>query len=114
MERKTFLLVVLLSAGISILWTLARPGQKEEPVYDIIIKNGKVLDGSLKPETISDVAIKGDRIIKVAKSITGEANRVINAKGLYVTPGFIDLHFQPPRVQSGSPILAHQRRACPG
>lgn len=92
MKRKTFLLVVFLLAGISILCALANPGQKEEPVYDIVIKNGKVLDGSLKPEAVADVATKDGQIVKIARSITGKANRVINAKGLYVTPGFIDLH----------------------
>jgi len=60
--------------------------------YDIIIKNGKVYDGSLKSAFKAGIAIKNDRIIKVAKSIKGTAERVIQAKGLIVTPGFIDMH----------------------
>ena len=75
MKRKTFLLVILLSAGIFILCILASPAQKEEaPLYDVLIKNGKVLDGSLKPEAVADVAIKDGQIVKIARSITGKAN----------------------------------------
>ena len=60
--------------------------------YDVLIKNGKVFDGSLKTAFKSDIAIKNEKIVQVSKKIEGNAVRVINAKGLYVSPGFIDLH----------------------
>lgn len=60
--------------------------------YDILIKNAKVFDGSLKDAFQADITIKSDMIVKVAKSIDGEAKRVIDANGLYVSPGFIDMH----------------------
>jgi N-acyl-D-aspartate/D-glutamate deacylase len=60
--------------------------------YDVLIKNANVLDGSLKPAFRADVAVKEGMIVKVEKSIKGSAAKVINGKGLYVTPGFIDLH----------------------
>jgi N-acyl-D-aspartate/D-glutamate deacylase len=59
---------------------------------DILIKNGKVFEGSIKPAFKADVAIKNGKIIELAKTINKKAKRVINARGLYVTPGFIDLH----------------------
>jgi len=60
--------------------------------YDILIKNAKVFDGSMKPAFRADVAIKDEVIVKVAKSINGKAKRILNADGLYVCPGFIDMH----------------------
>lgn len=75
--------------------------------YDILIKNGLVYDGSLAPPASVDIAIKGETIVKVAKSIDGTAARIINAKGLIVTPGFIDLHTH---VDEG--MYFPENRAC--
>jgi N-acyl-D-aspartate/D-glutamate deacylase len=75
--------------------------------YDILIKNGLVLDGSLRAPFAADVAIKGDTIVKCAPSIKGKAARVIDARGLYVTPGFIDLHTH---VDEG--MYFRENRAC--
>lgn len=60
--------------------------------YDVLIKNGKVFDGSLKNAVDADIAIRGDTIVKIAKSIQGRGKNVIDARGLYISPGFIDLH----------------------
>lgn len=70
------------------------PGQKPAPTfdYDFLIKNGLVFDGSGDPARPLDVAIKGDTIVKVAPAVKGRASRIIDARGRYVTPGFIDLH----------------------
>ncbi|MSQ09214.1 MAG: D-aminoacylase [Dehalococcoidia bacterium] len=60
-------------------------------LFDILIKNGRVIDGSGSPAFEADVAIAGDRIAAIGK-IEGQAKRTVDAKGLAVTPGFIDLH----------------------
>ena len=60
--------------------------------YDILIKNGMVFDGSKKPALRADVAVKNGKIVQVARSIKGAATKTINAKGLHITSGFIDLH----------------------
>lgn len=60
--------------------------------YDVLIKNGKVFDGSLKNAVNADIAIRRDTIVKIARSIKGNADTIIDARGLYVSPGFIDLH----------------------
>lgn len=61
--------------------------------YDILIRGGRVLDGSASPWRHADIAITGDRIMEVGFiPTTATAKRVINAAGKYVTPGFIDAH----------------------
>ena len=59
--------------------------------YDILIKNGIVVDGTGDKPIQADVAIKGDRIAAIGE-IAGSATTVIDAKGAYVTPGFVDIH----------------------
>ena len=58
----------------------------------ILIQNGHVLDPESGTEGIYDVLVEDKNITKVAEKITEEADRVIDAKGCYVMPGFIDLH----------------------
>jgi N-acyl-D-aspartate/D-glutamate deacylase len=59
--------------------------------YDIIIMNGKIVDGTGNPWFYGDVAIRGDRIVKVGKVGPARAKRTIDARGLIVAPGFIDM-----------------------
>ena len=60
-------------------------------MYDIIIKNGKIIDGSGSAPYFSDIAITNGKIVKIADNIEG-SDTVINAEGLVVSPGFIDSH----------------------
>ena len=60
-------------------------------MYDLIIKNGRVIDGVFTPEYIADVAIKDGKIVKIADNLSGAA-KIIDASGLVVTPGFFDSH----------------------
>ena len=61
------------------------------PEYDIIIRNGRVIDGSGRPAFNADVAIKGDRIAGIGNLRGAHAKRVIDARGQVVAPGFIDM-----------------------
>jgi N-acyl-D-amino-acid deacylase len=61
-------------------------------VYDLIIKNGFIVDGTSNPGFYGDIAIKGDSIAKIASEIDESAERVIDAEGKMVSPGFIDPH----------------------
>ncbi|MCE9531919.1 MAG: D-aminoacylase [Planctomycetes bacterium] len=63
-----------------------------DPAYDLVIRNGKIVDGTGSPWFIGDLAIKGDKIVSVGRAIVGDAKREIDAKGLVVAPGFIDMH----------------------
>ncbi len=60
--------------------------------WTLLIKNGTVVDGSGAPAAAADVAVEGDRIAAVGRGLAGEATRVIDAAGLMVAPGFIDIH----------------------
>lgn len=61
-------------------------------MYDILIKNGKVIDGTGNPWFEADIGIKGDTVAAIGKLSTKGAKTVIDAKGLVVSPGFIDIH----------------------
>ena len=61
-------------------------------MYDILIKNGLIVDGSGETPFYADLAIADGKIARIAPQIDGEARRVINAEGLQVAPGFIDSH----------------------
>jgi N-acyl-D-aspartate/D-glutamate deacylase len=59
--------------------------------YDLVIKGGRIYDGSGMPSYLGDVAVKDGRIVETGR-IGGEAKRVLQADGLSVSPGFIDFH----------------------
>lgn len=79
------LLVTFLSAG--------HANSAHAQSYDLLIKGGHVIDAKNNIDTRRDVAIKDGKIARVARSISANsAERVIDASGLYVTPGLIDIH----------------------
>jgi N-acyl-D-aspartate/D-glutamate deacylase len=67
------------------------PAPAAEPAFDLIIRGGKIVDGTGNPWYAGDVAVRGDKIVAVGR-VGGSAARVIDATGLVVAPGFIDMH----------------------
>jgi len=63
---------------------------QEPPAYDIVIRGGRVLDGAGNPWIRADVAVRSGRIVRIGR-IAGQGRREIDATGLYVSPGFIDM-----------------------
>ena len=63
-----------------------------DPTYDLLIQNGKVLDGTGNPWIRADIAVKDDIIAAMGQLNDVSAHRVIDATDLYVAPGFIDVH----------------------
>ena len=62
------------------------------PAYDLLIVDGTIIDGTGAPGYTGDIAIAGDRIAEIGDLEGVKATRVIDASGLTVSPGFIDLH----------------------
>jgi N-acyl-D-amino-acid deacylase len=86
---KCFIALMVLALGNSSM-AAADPGG---PQYDVLIRGGRLLDGTGNPWRYADVALKGDRIAYVGWIPPGAtAKTVVNAKGKYVVPGFIDTH----------------------
>jgi hypothetical protein len=87
------------------------PTAAQEP-YDIVITGGRLLDGTGIPWYYADVAIKGEVIVAVGDLGNAEARRIIDATGLYVAPGFIDVHthagggLATPELSGARPLLA--------
>ena len=61
-------------------------------MYDYLIQNARILDGSGAPAFDGDVAIEGHTIAAVGQLVGVSAAHVIDARGRYLTPGFIDVH----------------------
>jgi N-acyl-D-amino-acid deacylase len=81
---RSLLVFILLSASCS------RP--VPQPPYDLIIAGGSVLDGNGTPETRADVGIRDGKIAAIGDLGAGAARRRIDASGLVVAPGFVDMH----------------------
>jgi dihydroorotase len=72
------------------MMTIAALGQSQ---YDLLIKGGHVIDAKNRMSAVRDVAIQNHRIAEVAAEIpASKALKVVDAKGLYVTPGLVDIH----------------------
>jgi N-acyl-D-amino-acid deacylase len=98
-HRMRFLFGATLLAAVFLVFSFPRPAQVQvltgsSGKLDILIVNGKIIDGSGKGPRKADVGIRGDRIAFVgdAKKSHIEAARTIDASGLIVAPGFIDPH----------------------
>ena len=91
-------LLIPVVAGLCVTTAL---GCAEPASYDLIVRGGTVLDGNGSAPARGDIGITGDRIVAVGDLSDGRAGRVIDASGLMVAPGFIDV-----QGQSGTTLLA--------
>jgi N-acyl-D-amino-acid deacylase len=79
------------SCGCASRRSSAAPHQAPAQDYDLIIRHGRVVDGTGNPAFFADVAVKDGRIAAIGK-IAGRARAEVEARGLIVAPGFIDVH----------------------
>jgi len=84
-------LLVLLSAILLACLAVAPTARSRHP-YDLLLRGGRIVDGTGNPWYKGDLAIAGDTIAAMAPRIEAPASRVIDASGLVVSPGFIDIH----------------------
>ena len=74
-------------------------------MYDLIVRGGTVVDGSGEPSFVGDIAVN-DGVIVAVGDVAGEAKSEIDAKGLLVTPGWVDVHTHYDGQATWDPILA--------
>lgn len=90
--------------ALGLLATLAT-AQQSDGSWDLLIKGGHVIDARNRIDRIADVAIKDGKIARVADDLpAAQAKRVVDAQGLYVTPGIIDIHAH---VYAGTGLRAY-------
>jgi N-acyl-D-aspartate/D-glutamate deacylase len=91
-ERQGFSASPAVWATLAFVLTAAVAGLAQTPTYEVLIRNGRVLDGSGNPWIAMDIGIRGGRIVEMGRLGNVSAARTIDAHGLTVTPGFIDVH----------------------
>ncbi len=81
-----------LLAGISLLIAVLWGTTNQPPAFDLLIRNGRIVDGTGNPSYLGDVALRDGRITAMGRLTNATATRTIDAQGLVVAPGFIDIH----------------------
>src|SRR5205807_3543342 len=85
-------LVIFCIAAILIVVAFAQRPTAQNAPYDLLLRNGRIVDGSGSPWYRADIAIRDDKIVRIAPSITEPAKRIIDVSGQVIAPGFIDIH----------------------
>src|SRR5262250_3749328 len=81
-----------LTAAAALAALVSVPRAQAPATFDLLIRNGRIVDGTGSPWYRGDLAVRGDTIARIAPRIDAPAARVIDAAGRVVAPGFIDLH----------------------
>lgn len=87
-NSSLFLIAIMIMMGIACIWSRGA-SQKD---FDLIIKNGFIVDGSGNPWFKGDIAIKDKKIVSIGSISENQAAEIIDARNLVVAPGFIDIH----------------------
>jgi N-acyl-D-amino-acid deacylase len=99
-------------AAVAFAFTALGFAQPQPVSFDILIRNGRVMDGSGNPWIRTDIGITGDRIAAMGRLEGAAAGRIVDAHDLVVAPGFIDVHSHAgeglgnPALREAQPIVA--------
>ena len=89
-KLRLFFSAALINSAVASI-SLAQKPANTAPQFDIIIKGGTVYDGTGEPGRRADVGLRGDRIAAIGNLAAAKANNVIDAAGLAVAPGFVNM-----------------------
>jgi N-acyl-D-aspartate/D-glutamate deacylase len=80
------------------------PTAEQAPAFDVVLRGGQIIDGTGAAAVVADIGMRGDRIARVGDLRAESARRTIDAAGLTIAPGFIDLHThsEMPLLQDGT------------
>jgi N-acyl-D-amino-acid deacylase len=106
MRQTLFALLIVLSVS----WPVTQPARPS--AFDVLIRNGRVMDGSGNPWRRADIGITGTRIAAIGRLSTAQAKTIIDVRDRLITPGFIDVHshaaegLRREALHQGRPLLA--------
>ena len=92
MQRLVSCVAQVCAATLLIASAVTGAARAQTQPFDVVIRNGRILDGAGNPWFRSDVGIRGDRIVEIGQLEKANARRTIDAAGQIVAPGFIDIH----------------------
>src|ERR1700674_4334633 len=103
-SRHAFVIAIAV-AGVLLTWQARTDSQGS--AFDLVVLGGRIVDGTGNPWFVADVGIKGDSIEAVAPRLDVAGARVIDAQGLTVSPGFIDVHSHSEAREDGQDIIGN-------
>lgn len=103
--NRRFALAAALALSSALAWQTQT--RTQSPAFDLVIRGGRVVDGTGSPWFLADVGIKGDTITAMDSRLDATGARTIDATGLVVAPGFIDVHSHSEEGREGQDMIGN-------